>query len=141
MASLFDYQKSQRTADGLISKFGRLREIPLTILDLDRDGFEPGEATPASYIARAVVVPFNKGMPHDESVQVDSLADAATRRVLMSPFLVPVVAGVRGSVVDNVVPRRGDTLEFDGTRWVVQGNTTLAPAGTIVYHDMSVIRG
>lgn len=142
MASLFDYRKSQKTAEGLISKFGRMREVQLTVMATDRPGFEPGDTTPDQYIVKAVFVPFNKGMPHDESTPSDTLADASTRRVLMSPFFVPVVAGVRQPATDVVVPRKGDTLSIDGERYTLLGNTTLAPSHDItVYHDMSVIRG
>lgn len=144
MASLFDYRKSQRTAEGLISKFGRLQPVHLTIMDLDRDGYEPGPTTPALFLAKVVFLPLNKGQPHDEATPSDSLADSSTRKVLMAPFLTPIVDGVLGSPIDTPVPKRGDTLEVvaTGERWMIQGNTTLAPsADVIVYHSMSVIRG
>lgn len=142
MAGLFDYHKSQETADGLIGKFGRQREVQLTVMSLTRSGFEPGVAVPDLYIARVVFLPFSKRMPHDETTPSDSLADASTRRVLMSPFLVPVVGGVRQTPTDAIVPKKGDTFSIDGERYIILGNTTLAPPhNIIVYHDMSVIRG
>lgn len=141
--ALFNYQKSQRTADGLISKFGLLREIPLHTIPIDRSGFEPGPATDGLYICKAVVLPASKGtiQAFDNRLEGGTLIDENLRYIIMSPFIVPVVGGVRQPAVDTVTPKSLDTLDFDGDRWVILGNTPLKPAGITVYHSIGARRG
>lgn len=137
----FNYARAQQTALRLLTKFGRSITIKRSIsgsTEPPYSAYNPGPPTTVTYTATAACLPASKGTieAFDNRLEGGTLIDENLRYVLMAPQI------VRTSETgdETIVPKGGDMLEFDGSRWTILGNTPLTPAGTIVLHQMGARR-
>ena len=134
----FDYQKSQRTAERLILKFGQPRVIQLArFIPASGPASNPtpqGHAAPID--VNAVVLPASKGTieAFDNRLEGGTLIDEKLRYVIISPLDPHTGATIAPD------PKSLDHLLFDGHKWVILGCTPLNPSGIPVYFPVGCKR-
>lgn len=122
----FNYVKSQRTADKLISKFGgKLTGLRVRTPAGSGPKVNPGKGVPVETAITCCVVDYTIFERADSSVQQDS------KRMLVSPL------GAGGAEIDIQVT---DVLQApDGTRYkVVPPLSILKPRDKVVLYDVQV---
>ncbi|WOC14980.1 hypothetical protein [Pseudochrobactrum sp. MP213Fo] len=134
MSVFFDYKKSIKTADGLISKFGNGKLITITRLSAGTGPtHNAGPMRRTLYQAKGVVLPASKGTIEAFDIKLgDNLITQNVRFCIMSAKM----RKISGDGPDTITPEPTDLLEFNGLKLTVLGCTPLAPAGIPVYFPM-----
>ena len=129
----FDYKKSQKTALGLIKKFGRKAILKRTIAG-DPGDWHGGGATFAMYDVTVVMLPATKST-------VDNFAISFGANFVMQDLKFGYMAAqmtlTGGTGPDTVAPMPADVIIIGNEEFAVVGSTPLNPAGTPVYYPFA----
>lgn len=117
----FNYVKSQRTADRLISKFGGKLGGKI-IRPQSTGGVRPVELDPLEYVCTCVVVDWTEREKSNTSIK------AGTRRCLVSPLNLQIEL----SLEDKIVAPDGKVYK------IVAPMNILKPRDIIVLYDLQV---
>lgn len=129
----FDYKKSQKTALGLIKKFGRKAILKRTIAG-DPSDWQGGGATFATYDVTVVMLPATKST-------VDNFAISFGANFVMQDLKFGYMAAqmtlTGGTGPDTVAPMPADVIIIGNEEFAIVGSTPLNPAGTPVYYPFA----
>ena len=129
------YSKMAKTADKLINKFGKFREMELIREKPTGDDYDPDP--PVRIRQKVLGVVRLKTVMEDgsrlDNFQGGTLIDNNRRSVSLSKF------DPDGREL-IITPEMGDKLEFDGHEWTVEAAAGVNPGGETILYKLDVTK-